>query len=70
MILEAARRVRDPGDDPGGPRRLDRVLAPSSDPLLRFQQIAFTPADGYVLSRVDGTLDRAGELIQVIPLRG
>ena len=46
---------------------IDRVLALSSDPLLRFQKIALTPADGYVLSRVDGT-PRAREVLELIPL--
>ena len=46
---------------------LDRVLALSSDPLLRFQKVALSPADGYVLSRVDGTLS-AREVMQMIPL--
>jgi tetratricopeptide (TPR) repeat protein len=67
LILEAARAIRDPdviryllGDR-------DRVLALSDDPLLRFQQLALSPTDGFVLSRVDGTLS-AREIEQMIPL--
>ena len=46
----------------------DRVLALSAeDPLLRFQKLTLAPADGFVLSRVDGT--RAPhEIVQMIPL--
>ena len=67
VILEATRRVLDPelvrrvlGDQ-------DRVLVLSSDPLLRFQRIALTPTDGYVLSRVDGTLS-ARDVITLSPV--
>ena len=58
LILEATRRVLDPdlvrpvlGD-------LRRVLVLSPDPLLRTQKITLTPTDGFVLSRVDGALER------------
>ena len=41
---------------------MDRILSLSTDPLLRFQAITLTPSDGYVLSRIDGTLSaREGE---------
>jgi tetratricopeptide (TPR) repeat protein len=67
MILEAVRAVKDPdvvryclGDQ-------DRVLAPSNDPLLRFQKLTLSPADGFVLSRIDGTTS-AREIAQMIPL--
>ena len=67
LILEAARSVGDPdvvryflGD-------IDRILGQPADPLLRFQRVALTPADGYVLSRVDGTLS-AREVVAMIPL--
>ena len=67
LILEAARSVTDPdvvryclGD-------IDRVLGLASDPLLRFQRVTLTPADGYVLSRVDGTLS-AREVVAMISL--
>jgi serine/threonine protein kinase len=67
LILEATRRVLDPdlvrtvlGD-------LGRVLTLSSDPLLRSQRITLTPADGFLLSRVDGNLT-AREVIGLVPL--
>jgi tetratricopeptide (TPR) repeat protein len=67
LILEAARSVTDPdvvryilGD-------IDRILGLASDPLLRFQRVTLTPADGYVLSRVDGTLS-AREIVAMISL--
>jgi len=67
LILQAARSVADPdvvryclGD-------IDRVLGLASDPLLRFQRVTLTPSDGYVLSRVDGTLS-ARDLVAMIPL--
>ena len=67
LILEATRRILDPelvrtvlGD-------LGRVLALSPDPLLRTQRIALTPADGFVLSRVDGN-SRARDVMALVPL--
>jgi serine/threonine protein kinase len=67
VILEATRRVLDPelvrrvlGD-------MDRVLVLSNDPLLRHQPITLTPTDGFVLSRVDGTLS-ARDVINLSPV--
>ena len=67
LILEATRRVLDPdlvrtvlGD-------MGRVLTLSSDPLLRSQRITLTPADGFLLSRVDGNLT-ARDVIGLVPL--
>ena len=67
LILEAIRVIGDPdvvryllGD-------MDRVLALSNDPLLRFQQLRLSPGDGFVLSRVDGILS-AREIEGMIPL--
>jgi len=67
LILQAARSVQDPDVVRYNLGDLDRVLFASSDPLLRFQRIRLAPLDGYVMSRVDGTLS-AREVIQVIPL--
>jgi tetratricopeptide (TPR) repeat protein len=67
MILEAVRRVSDAAAVRTALGDIDRVLALSTDPLLRFQKITFTPTDGYVLSRVDGILS-AREVIQVVSL--
>jgi serine/threonine protein kinase len=67
VILEATRRIQDPemvrqvlGD-------MNRVLVLSDDPLLRSQRIALTPTDGFVLSRIDGTLS-AREVISLSPV--
>jgi uncharacterized protein DUF4388/DnaJ-like protein len=67
IILEAVRRVQDPDVVRYALGDIDRVLAPSTDPLLRFQKVTLSPTDGYVLSRVDGTVT-AREVIQLIPL--
>ena len=67
LILEAVRQVSDPDVIRYALGEIDRVLALSSDPLLRFQKVALSPTDGFVLSRVDGTLS-AREILQMIPL--
>ena len=67
MILEAVRKIDDPDVVRFALGDIDRILGPSNDPLLRFQKITLTPADGYVLSRIDGTLS-ARELFQLIPM--
>jgi hypothetical protein len=67
LILEAVRQVQDPDVIRYALGDLDRVLAQSIDPLLRFQKITLSPADGFLLSRVDGTLS-AREITQLIPL--
>jgi tetratricopeptide (TPR) repeat protein len=67
LILEATRSVHDPDVVRYNLGDIDRVLGLSSDPLLRFQRIGLTPADGYVLSRIDGSLS-AREVMQLIPL--
>jgi len=67
LILEAVRAVRDPDVVRYALGDVDRVLALSSDPLLRFQKLTLSPADGFVLSRVDGATT-AREILQMIPL--
>jgi tetratricopeptide (TPR) repeat protein len=67
LILESTRSVQDPDVVRYNLGEIDRVLGLSSDPLLRFQRIGLTPVDGYVLSRIDGTLS-AREVMQLIPL--
>jgi curved DNA-binding protein CbpA len=67
LILEAVRLVQDPDVVHYALGDLNRVLGLSSDPLLRFQHITLSPMDGYMLSRIDGTLS-AREVIQMIPL--
>ncbi|MFN8096244.1 MAG: hypothetical protein U0599_29195, partial [Vicinamibacteria bacterium] len=67
VILEATRRVF----DPELVRRLlgdtSRALTLSPDPRLRAQKMTLTPTDGFVLSRIDGTLS-ASDLVALIPL--
>jgi serine/threonine protein kinase/tetratricopeptide (TPR) repeat protein len=67
LILEATRRILDPelvrtvlGD-------LGRVLVLSPDPMLRTQRMALTPADGFVLSRIDGSTS-ARDVMALVPL--
>ncbi len=67
MILEAVKRIEDPDVVRYALGDIDRVLSLSTDPLLRFQRITLSPTDGFVLSRVDGTLS-AREIVQMSPL--
>jgi tetratricopeptide (TPR) repeat protein len=67
LVLEAARSVTDPDVVRYNLGDIDRILGLASDPLLRFQRVTLTPADGYVLSRVDGTLS-AREIVAMISL--
>ncbi len=67
LILEAVQAVRDPDVVRFSLGDMDRVLALSSDPLLRFQKLTLSPEDGFVLSRVDG-ITSAREIVQMIPL--
>ncbi|HEY7515131.1 MAG TPA: DUF4388 domain-containing protein, partial [Vicinamibacteria bacterium] len=67
LILEAVRATSDPDVVRYALGDIDRVLQHSHDPLLRFQKITLSPADGFVLSRVDDTTT-AREVIQLIPL--
>jgi curved DNA-binding protein CbpA len=67
MVLETARRLQSPemlshvlGD-------IDRTLAHSGNALLRAQKLTLSPADAFVLSRVDGVMT-AREVFQIIPL--
>jgi curved DNA-binding protein CbpA len=67
MILEAVRRVSGAPAVRHGLGDLERTLILSTDPLLRFQRLTLSAADGYVLSRVDG-LSTAREIVAMIPL--
>ncbi|PYQ01772.1 MAG: hypothetical protein DMF82_18340 [Acidobacteria bacterium] len=67
MILETARRVQDPSVVSQVLGDIDRVLVASDNPQLRFQSIALTPKEGFVMSRIDGTLT-AREVFTLIPL--
>jgi hypothetical protein len=67
IILEATRRIQEPHVVARVVGNVDRVLALSMHPLLRMQKVPLTPTDGFLLSRVDGTLS-AREVFQLIPL--
>jgi tetratricopeptide (TPR) repeat protein len=67
LILEAVQAVRDPDVVRYALGDMDRVLVLSGDPLLRFQTLTLSPADGFVLSRIDGVAS-AREVVQMIPL--
>jgi len=67
VILEATRRIQDPELVRRGLGDLSRVLALSSDPLLRSQKITLTPTDGFILSRIDGSL-RISEVLSLAPV--
>ncbi len=67
LILQAARSVQDPDVVRYNLGDIDRRVALSTDPLLRYQHISLSPADGYVLSRVDGSLS-AREICSLVPL--
>jgi tetratricopeptide (TPR) repeat protein len=67
IILDAVRRVRDPDIVRYALGDIDRVLTLSNDPLLRFQRINLSPTDGYILSRIDGTVS-AREVMQLLSL--
>jgi tetratricopeptide (TPR) repeat protein len=66
LILDAARGVEDFPVVHEALGDLDRVLVLAGDAMLRFQNIMLTPADGYVLSRVDGEMS-AREVLQLAP---
>ena len=67
MLMEAVRQSAVDAAIQAGLGDLDRVMVLSTDPLLRFQRVALSPADGFVLSRVDGVAT-ARELLQTVPL--
>jgi curved DNA-binding protein CbpA len=67
LILEAARRVEDPAAVRFALGDLGRVLVPASDPLLSLQRISLKPADGYLLSRVDGS-NSASAVLELLPM--
>ncbi len=67
LILEAARRVQDPAVVRRVIRNLDLVPVVARDAFNRFRNIALTPADGFLLSRIDGKA-MARDLFKLIPL--
>lgn len=67
MILEAVRLVRDPAAVLHGLGDAGRIVGPATDPLLRFQKLALSPTDAFLLSRIDGTLT-AEEVVELAPV--
>jgi Domain of unknown function (DUF4388) len=66
LILTAIAAIKDPNVARYALGDLDRVLVHSTDPQLRFQKITLKPNDGYLLSRVDGTLS-VRQVAQLVP---
>lgn len=67
LILEAVRAVREPRVVRAALGDTERLLELASDPLLRFQKLTLTPADGFVLALIDGTTS-ASELLKTVSL--
>jgi len=67
VILDAVWSITDPDVIRFALGDLDRVLTPATDPLLRFQRIALSPTDGFILSRVDGSMTAREILAMVAP---
>jgi serine/threonine protein kinase len=67
LILEATRRVQDPAVVRRVLGDLDLVPMVARDAFNRFRNIALTPADGFLLSRIDGKAV-ARDLFKLIPL--
>ena len=67
LLLEAVRRIDDPAIVREALGDLDAVLAPVENPPLRLEATTLGPADGYVLSRADGSMT-AREILGIAPL--
>ncbi len=67
LILELVRRITCRETVLAGLGDLDRPLVAVADPPFHMERITLTPADGYVLSRVNGTAS-ARTLIEITPL--
>ena len=67
LLLGATRRLEDPEVVREALGDVDRKLVLGEDLRLRAHPVGLTPTDGFVLSRVDGTLS-ARELVGLIPL--
>jgi hypothetical protein len=67
ILLEAARRLKDSATVREALGDVDRKLVLAADPRLRVHPVALTPTDGFVLSRIDGTLS-AREIVDLMPL--
>ena len=67
IILEAARRLQAPEIVAKVLGDVDRPLVMSAHARVAVQRLTLSPTDGFVLSRIDGTLT-AREIFQIIPL--
>jgi curved DNA-binding protein CbpA len=67
LLLEAVRRIDDPAIVREALGDLEAVLAPVEHPPLRLEATTLGPADGYVLSRADGSMT-AREILRIAPL--
>jgi serine/threonine protein kinase len=67
LVLEAARRVADPAVVRNVLGDLDRVLLKDEAAFRGLTNIAFTPADGFLASQIDGSTS-ARDVFKLIPL--
>ena len=67
LILELVRRIPGPEAVQRGLGQLDRALVAVDNPPFRVGRITLSPADGYILSRADGSTT-ARTLVQTSPL--
>jgi hypothetical protein len=67
LILELVRRIPSPEIVRRGLGSLDRPLAAAPDPPARLDDLALGPADGHLLSRIDGAIS-ARTIIETTPL--
>jgi serine/threonine-protein kinase len=67
LILEAARRVQDPAVVRRVLGDTKEVPTVARDAFNRFRNVTLTPADGFLLSRIDGRL-ALRDLVKLIPL--
>lgn len=67
LILELVRSITDMETVREGLGDIDQVLVPVPDPPFRLERITLTPADGYVLTRLDGK-STARRIIEITPL--
>ncbi len=67
LVLQVVRSLSSPETVRKGLGDIDRVLVAAPNPPFRFDRITLTPADGYVLSRVDGAAS-ARDVMAITPL--
>jgi tetratricopeptide (TPR) repeat protein len=67
VVLDAVWSITDPEVLRYALGNLDRPLAATADPFLRSQPVTLTSIDGFLLSRVDGTLS-ARQVLELAPV--